>query len=78
MLQVATHNVNMYYTQHDRWVPKAPIPDARFRFAGAAHNGVAYAFGGHETCPNDASGELDSAACINGAHNKHKSMSDPE
>lgn len=69
-VQVATHDVNMYYTANDMWVPKAPIPDARFRFAAAAYDGIAYAFGGHQTCPNNAtSGEVDDAACINGAHN---------
>ena len=69
-MQVATHDVNMYYTQSDLWVAKAPIPDARFRFAAAAHDGIAYAFGGHRTCPNNATtGEVDEAACVNDAHN---------
>lgn len=68
-MQVATHDVHMYYTKNDMWVPKAPIPDARFRFAAAAYNGIAYAFGGHRTCPdNTTSGEVDTAACVNGAH----------
>lgn len=67
-MQVATHDVNMYYTQHDMWVAKAPIPDARFRFAAEAHDGIVYAFGGHRTCPNDASGQVDDAACADGAH----------
>jgi hypothetical protein len=62
--QVATHDVHMYYTKHNLWVPKAPIPEARFRFAAAVHAGVAYAFGGHQTCAENK----DTSPCHSTAH----------
>eukprot|EP00899_Mesostigma_viride_P005036 jgi/Mesvir1/14533/Mv25029-RA.1 len=47
---VPVNDVELYYADMDRWVPKAPLATARFRFGAAAVNGVVFAFGGHQVC----------------------------
>ena len=49
------------------WIPKAPIPTARFRFGAASDaQGIVYAIGGHDACTtNFDTGETD---CPQNAH----------
>eukprot|EP00199_Chlamydomonas_sp_CCMP681_P000911 CAMPEP_0119103698 /NCGR_PEP_ID=MMETSP1180-20130426/2081_1 /TAXON_ID=3052 ORGANISM="Chlamydomonas cf sp, Strain CCMP681" /NCGR_SAMPLE_ID=MMETSP1180 /ASSEMBLY_ACC=CAM_ASM_000741 /LENGTH=439 /DNA_ID=CAMNT_0007088267 /DNA_START=47 /DNA_END=1366 /DNA_ORIENTATION=+ len=44
--------VEIYNPADDYWTPKAPLPEARFRFGMAlAYDNSVYAFGGYPSCP---------------------------
>mmetsp|Transcript_34146 Transcript_34146/g.75744 ORF Transcript_34146/g.75744 Transcript_34146/m.75744 type:complete len:448 (-) Transcript_34146:647-1990(-) len=47
--------VEEYMVVQDVWVPKAPLPEPRFRFDMAADGELLYAFGGHPTCNSELS-----------------------
>lgn len=44
------YDVEEYNKFSNRWVMKAPLPEARFRFDTAHVGERVYAFGGHPTC----------------------------
>ena len=48
--QIPQHDVEIYYPEHDLWVPRAPMPLARFRFAAAEVAGEVFVFGGQTLC----------------------------
>lgn len=48
--EFALYDVEEYSHTSDRWVMKAPLPEARFRFDTAHVENRVYAFGGHPTC----------------------------
>ncbi|KAG2482368.1 hypothetical protein HYH03_018688 [Edaphochlamys debaryana] len=48
--QMAMYDVEEYIAADDIWIPKAPLPQARFRDDLAYVNGRVYAFGGTPTC----------------------------
>lgn len=48
--EYAMHEVEEYQRSSDRWVVKAPLPEARFRFDTAHVGERVYVFGGHPTC----------------------------
>ena len=48
--QIPQHDVELYYPEHNVWVPKAPMPLARFRFASTQVGGEVFVFGGQLLC----------------------------
>lgn len=48
--EFALHDVEEYSDRADSWVPKAPLPEARFRFDSAHVKNNVWVFGGHPTC----------------------------
>lgn len=61
--EIATHDVEEYIAQHDTWVPKAALPEARFRFAATAVGEQVYIFGGHPSC-NSSNAALPADSCV--------------
>lgn len=59
--EVATQEVIEYVVDHDTWVERAPMPEARFRMDAAMVDGVAYVFGGHSICSADDCPETDTS-----------------
>jgi len=57
--QIPQHDVELYYPAHDVWVPKAPMPLARFRFAAAQVGGEVFVFGGQLLCSTGWEGEAE-------------------
>ncbi|GIL42656.1 hypothetical protein Vafri_603 [Volvox africanus] len=47
---MAMYDVEEYIVDHDIWVQKAPLPEARFRDDLAYASGRVYAFGGNPSC----------------------------
>ncbi|GIL73318.1 hypothetical protein Vretimale_4889 [Volvox reticuliferus] len=47
---MAMYDVEEYIVEHDIWVQKAPLPEARFRDDLAYASGRVYAFGGNPSC----------------------------
>ena len=62
-VKVPQHSVEMYFAAEDTWAEKAPMPNARFRFAAAAVEQTTYAFGGQSICVDDGTGEGGIMAC---------------
>jgi hypothetical protein len=55
--------VEEYQASSDRWIMKAPLPEARFRFDTAHVDERVYVFGGHPTC--STKGEAAMQDCVN-------------
>jgi len=47
LFDFASSGSRVHTTTQTPWVPKAPYPSARFRFAAASAHGVLFTFGGH-------------------------------
>jgi hypothetical protein len=60
--EFALYDVEEYQAASDRWVSKAPLPEARFRFDTAHVGERVYAFGGHPTCSSKA--DSTKASCV--------------
>lgn len=54
--EFALHDVEEYSSASDRWVMKAPLPEARFRFDTAHVGERVYVFGGQPTCSSKGDG----------------------
>jgi hypothetical protein len=52
-VKVPQHSVEMYHATDDTWAEKAPLPNARFRFAAAGVGQSTYAFGGQAICADN-------------------------
>jgi len=48
--QIPRHNVEAWFPEYGKWIPMAPVPTARFRFAAAMADGAVFVFGGHQVC----------------------------
>ena len=52
---VASHYVEEYYPEKDRWEVRAPLGEARFRFGAATSIWGTHVFGGSPVCPDSDS-----------------------